>query len=101
STDSDKNNVHPNSFEVTRAYLNLTGNISHLVSFRVTPDISGRLTTTATSTSTLTAGTTGETVATMTTASTNYDGSLVFRLKYAYGQLTLDDWTTKGSWIRL
>jgi hypothetical protein len=27
-------------------------------------------------------------------------GSQIFRLKYAYGQLNLDDWTTHGSWLR-
>ena len=26
---------------------------------------------------------------------------LVFRIKYAYGQFNLDDWMTKGSWVRL
>ena len=27
--------------------------------------------------------------------------SLVFRIKYAYAQFNLDDWMTRGSWVRL
>jgi hypothetical protein len=101
ATDADKNSINPSSFEVTRAYVNVTGSISHLLSFRITPDIAGRLATTATSTSTVTGGAPGEKVTTTTTASTGYDGNLVYRLKYAYGQLNLDEWTTKGTWVRL
>jgi len=86
------------SFEVARAYINVTGNISHLIAFRITPDVAGRFATTVGSKSTVTGGAPGETVATTTTGSTNYDGSLVFRLKYAFGQLNLDEWTTKGTW---
>jgi hypothetical protein len=101
ATDADKNSINPNSFEVTRAYINVTGNVSHLIAFRITPDVSGRFATTVSSTSTVTGGATGEKVATTTTGSTNYDGSLVFRLKYAFGQLNLDEWTTHGTWVRL
>ncbi|PYS93441.1 MAG: hypothetical protein DMF50_13485 [Acidobacteria bacterium] len=79
---------HPAAFNVTRAYINITGNISHNVSFRVTPDVS-RLTTTTTGLAA------GEKV------STSLDGSLTYRLKYAYGQFNLDDKWTKGSWVRL
>ena len=82
---------HPAAFNVSRAYINITGNISHNVSFRVTPDVS-RLTTTTT-----TSGLGGGTV----TTSTSLDGSLTYRLKYAYGQFNLDDKWTKGSWVRL
>src|SRR2546425_13170710 len=71
SLDADGNTIHPAAFNVTRAYINVTGNVSHNVSFRVTPDVS-RLTTTG-------------------AASTSLDGSLTFRLKYAYGQFNLDD----------
>src|SRR5262245_64210855 len=39
STDTDGNQVHFSAFNVSRAYINITGNISHLISFRVTPDI--------------------------------------------------------------
>src|ERR1051325_2041929 len=38
-TDSDGNLVKRSAFDVSRAYLNVTGNISHIVAFRLTPDI--------------------------------------------------------------
>src|SRR5512144_686872 len=37
--DADGNVINPSSFNVTRSYINITGNISHIVAFRVTPDI--------------------------------------------------------------
>ena len=77
--DADLNEIHPAVFDVSRAYINVTGNISHNVSFRVTPDISRLKTTGATS---------------------NLDGSLTYRLKYAYGQFNLDEKWNKGSWVR-
>jgi hypothetical protein len=77
-TDADGNTVNSSSFNVARSYINITGNISHLVAFRITPDIT-RETNTASSLS----------------------GSLVFRIKYAFAQVNLDDWMTKGSWVRL
>lgn len=83
-TDADGNVVHRNSFDVARAYINITGNISHLITYRLTPDItreSGLLTLGA-----------GNTVS---------SDSLVFRIKYAYAQFNLDDWMTRGSWTRL
>jgi hypothetical protein len=75
--DADGNSFTPTSFNVGRAYLNVTGQINHLIAFRVTPDIvrdSGSDSSTA--------------------------GSYVYRLKYAYGQFNLDDWMTPGSWAR-
>lgn len=83
-TDGNGNAVSRNTFDVGRAYINVTGNVSHLVSFRLTPDItrqSGLLSLGA-----------GNSVA---------NDSLVYRIKYAYGQFGLDDWMTKGSWVRL
>jgi hypothetical protein len=77
-TDADGNAVHQNQFNVGRAYINITGNLSHLVSFRITPDITRE-------------SGTGSSLA----------GSLTFRVKYVFGQLNLDDWLTHGSWIRL
>jgi phosphate-selective porin O/P len=77
-TDSDGNVSHPNSFNVTRSYINITGNISHIVAFRVTPDISRE-----------------------TNPASSLNGSLEFRIKYAYAQFNLDDWMTKGSYVRL
>jgi Phosphate-selective porin O and P len=82
--DSDGNVVNKNSFDVARAYINITGNISHLVAFRITPDItreSGLLT--------------------LATGNSVPNDSLVFRIKYAYAQFNLDDWMTKGSWARI
>jgi hypothetical protein len=76
--DADKNTIHPSAFNVSRAYINVTGNLSHLVAFRVTPDVTRETST-------------GPTVS----------GSLVFRLKYAFGQVNFDDWMTHGSWARI
>jgi hypothetical protein len=77
ATDAAGNTYHPSQFNVGRSYLNVTGNISHLVAFRFTPDISRE-----------------------TGTGTSLNGSLVFRVKYAYAQLNLDDWMEKGSWVR-
>jgi hypothetical protein len=85
--DADGNEYNPSAFDVSRAYINVTGNINHLVSFRVTPDIS-RLTTKTTN------------LPPNETVSTSLDGSLTFRLKYAYGQFNLDNAWSKGSWVR-
>ena len=75
--DADGNAIHLNQFNVSRAYLNITGNISHLIAFRVTPDVSRE-----------------------TNAASSLSGSLEFRIKYAYAQLNLDDWMTRGSYAR-
>jgi hypothetical protein len=85
-TDADGNRDHPNAFNVGRAYINITGQISHLISFRITPDVVR--------------------VGQVTTPGGAVDvpglsGTLTYRLKYAYGQLNFDDFTTKGSWLRL
>ena len=61
------------SFNVNRAYVNLTGSLNKRIAFRVTPDIYRE------------AGS---------------SGSQQFRLKYAYAQLNLDEWVTKGSFLR-
>lgn len=76
--DTDGNEVTMSAFNIGRAYINVTGNLNHLFAFRITPDIvreSG--------------------------SGSSLSGSYTYRLKYAYGQLNLDDWTTKGSWVRL
>lgn len=77
ATDADGNVINASAFNVTRAYINVTGNISHLVAFRITPDITRE-----------------------TFAGPVVSGSLVFRVKYAYAQINLDDWMTHGSWAR-
>jgi hypothetical protein len=81
ATDAAGNTISPNSFNVARAYLNVTGNISHIVSYRITPDINSTR---------------------FTLAGNNMDGSLVFRLKYAYAQMSLTDWTGRwtGTYVR-
>jgi hypothetical protein len=76
-TDSDGNTIHNSSFNISRAYVNFTGNLNHLIAYRVTPDITRE------------SGT-----------GSSLSGSYTFRLKYAYGQFNLDDWTNKGSWVR-
>jgi hypothetical protein len=84
TTDSDGNTIHPSSFNVTRSYINVTGNINHMVAFRITPDIvreSG--------------------LVTLPPGGTISNDSLIFRIKYAFAQFNLDDWMTQGSWVRL
>ncbi len=78
AVDADGNKINPAAFNVTRMYINVTGNASHNVSFRITPDI--KLDSTA-----------GDTL----------NGSLVYRLKYGYGQFNLDEKWSKGSWVRI
>jgi hypothetical protein len=76
-TDVDGNSVSLNQFNVGRAYINVTGNISHLIAFRITPDIVRE-----------------------TGTGSSLNGSLSYRLKYAYAQFNLGDWMTAGSWAR-
>ena len=76
--DADGNAVTFSSFNVGRSYINLTGSISHLVSFRLTQDVTRE------------SGTGG-----------SLNGSYTFRLKYAFAQLNLEDWMRRGSWLRL
>ncbi len=80
--DADGNLIHSSAFDVTRAYLNAAGTLSHLLSFRVTADV--RRLTSATA-----------------APATAIDGSLTYRLKYAYGQVSLDHFLPKDSWVRL
>jgi len=77
-TDADGNRVTLNSFNVARSYINVSGNVSHIVAFRVTPDITRE-----------------------TGVGSSLNGSYTFRLKYAFAQFNLDDWMTKGTWVRL
>jgi hypothetical protein len=91
SLDADGNEIHPASFNVSRAYINVKGDLTRQVSFRITPDI-----TRLTSTTTTSGLGPGESVA----VSSSADGSLTFRLKYAFGEYRLDDAWGKGSWVR-
>lgn len=78
STDGDGNSIHFNQFNISRSYLNFNGNLSRLVAFRITPDIARE-----------------------TGTGSSLNGSLVFRIKYAFAQINLDQWITPGSWTRL
>lgn len=75
--DADGNEVTFSAFQVGRSYINVTGNISHRILFRVTPDITRE-----------------------TGTGSSLNGSYTFRLKYAYAQWNLDDYMTKGSFAR-
>jgi hypothetical protein len=75
-TDADGNLYSPNAFESSRAYININGKINHAITFRITPDV---------------------------TRNANVGNSAVFRLKYAFAQYSLDDWSGQWSqtWVRL
>ena len=76
-TDVDGNAFTPNAFQVGRAYLNVTGQINHMIQFRITPDIVRE-----------------------TGSGSSLTGSYTYRLKYAYAQFNMDDWMTRGSYAR-
>src|SRR5688500_681623 len=67
--DVDGNRFTPNAFNIARSYVNVTGQISRLVAFRVTPDIARE-----------------------SGSGSSLSGSYTFRLKYAYAQFNLEDW---------
>ncbi len=75
--DGDKNVIHRNAFNLTRAYINVTGSLSHWFSFRITPDIRVE-----------------------TGTGSSLSGNQTFRIKYGYGQVNFDDFAPKGSWFR-
>ena len=75
--DGDKNTIHKGSFNLSRAYINVTGSLSHWFSFRITPDIKAE-----------------------TGTATSLAGNQTFRIKYGYGQVNFDDFAPKGSWFR-
>jgi hypothetical protein len=77
STDAAGNVINPNSFNITRSFVNVTGNISHLVAYRVTTDATRE-----------------------TGTGSSLNGNMTVRLKFAYAQIALDDWLPKDSWIR-
>ena len=77
SVDAAGNEYSPSAFNVGRAYINITGRINDMFSFRITPDISRE-----------------------TGTGSSLAGSYDYRLKYAFLQMNLGKWTTKGSWVR-
>lgn len=80
ATDAAQQTYRPSAFNVTRAYLNVAGSLNPVVSFRVTSDI-----------------------ARSTAPGDSLDGSYLLRVKYAYAQVTLDQWTGRftQTWIRI
>ncbi len=78
--DAAGNLISANAFNVTRTYINVTGNVSHRLAFRITPDITRE-----------------------SGPGSSLNGSLTFRLKYGYAQIGLDDYTGqwKQTWVRL
>lgn len=79
-TDADGNRVSASAFNIARAYVNVTGNISHVIAFRITPDIARE-----------------------TGTGSSLAGSYTYRLKYAYAQFNLDEWINPGrtgTWAR-
>ena len=76
--DADGNEIHPSSFNVSRVYINVLGNLNRYISFRITPE-----------------------VARETSAGSSLSGSQELRVKFAWAQFNLDQWLTKGSWVRV
>jgi len=77
SVDESGHEFSPSSFDITRAYLTVTGDVVPRVSFRVTSDIVRE------------GG-----------ADPTLNGSLVLRLKYAYAQFDLAPWLGPHTWAR-
>ena len=75
---ADGSNYNPNAFNVSRAYINVTGQLHHLFSYRITTDL-----------------------VRVTDATGTLSGSYAIRLKYGFGQFNMDDWLPKGSWARI
>ncbi len=75
--DAEGNEVTLSAFQIGRSYINVTGNISKNIAFRLTPDITRE-----------------------TGVGSSLSGSYTFRLKFAYAQWNLGDHLTKGSFAR-
>jgi hypothetical protein len=76
-TDAGGAVVSPSAFNITRAYINVTGQLNHRFTFRITPDIARE-----------------------TGAGSSLAGSETERLKYGYLQMNLDDWLWRGTFVR-
>lgn len=77
TVDASGHEASTSSFDITRAYLTVTGDVAPRVSFRVTSDIVRD-----------------------TGSDPSLNGSLVLRLKYAYMQLDLAPWLGPRTWVR-
>lgn len=75
--DAGGNEITLSAFQIGRSYINVTGNISKHIAFRITPDIARE-----------------------TGVGSSLSGSYTFRLKFAYAQWNLDDLLAKGSSAR-
>ncbi len=75
--DANGNRVSPSAFNVTRAYINVAGQLNHVFAFRITPDITRE-----------------------TGGGSSLAGSETLRLKYGYVQANLDDWLWRGTYVR-
>ena len=75
--DASGHEVSASSFDITRAYLTVIGDITPRVSFRVTSD-----------------------VVRDTGSDPSLNGSLVLRLKYGYAQFNLSPWLGPHTWVR-
>jgi hypothetical protein len=75
--DADGNDVTLSAFQIGRSYINVTGNITKNISFRVTPDIARE-----------------------SGVGSSLNGSYTFRLKYAFAQWSFEDHLGKGTYAR-
>jgi hypothetical protein len=75
--DAAGNEVTLDAFQIGRSYINVTGNITRNISFRVTPD-----------------------VARESGVGSSLNGSYTFRLKYAFAQWSFEDHLGKGAFAR-
>jgi hypothetical protein len=76
-SDANGNRVSPSAFNVTRAYINVAGQLNHVFAFRITPDVTRE-----------------------TGGGSSLAGSETLRLKYGYVQASLDDWLWRGTYVR-
>src|SRR5689334_7847337 len=67
SKDADGNTINPSAFNVSRSYINITGNINHNLAFRITPDVTRQ-----------------SGLISLTAPNSISNDSLVFRIKYAF-----------------
>ncbi len=77
TTDAAGNDVSLSKFEITRVYVNVTGQVTPRISFRITPDIVAD-----------------------TDAGSSINGSLVLRLKFAMAEFSLSPWAGAHTYIR-